>query len=472
MKYLFQQMIAFWTIILTILVIVGVSFTQFTKQTVLSSTYTQLTGYAENIVTDIQTEPERLLSDIQATETVLQKQNVNLFLLNMHQRIEFPEEIRGSSAQFIPKKSWNEAIRGQVVQNRLDVELSKKKTQVAVILYPVVIGSDPLGVLAVVQPLSTLERSLQMLTDNLFKGFLISSIIALVFSYFIAKFQVNRINRMKKATKEISQGNFDVKIQINGTDELDELAGDFNKMTQALKESQEEIERQEDRRRRFMADVAHEMRTPLTTINGLLEGIAYHAIPPEQEEKCISLMRNETNRLIRLVNENLDYEKIRSNQIHLAIQKIDATKTLQNIVIQLEGKAQTSQNELVFTGDEGVFVYADYDRFVQVAMNIIQNAIQFTENGRIEVSVHERAEGITMKISDTGIGMSEEEVRNIWERYYKVDPSRKNTKYGESGLGLPIVQEIIRLHHGKIEVDSQQGVGTTFYVTYPKQEKE
>ena len=176
MKYLFQQMIAFWTIILTILVIVGVSFTQFTKQTVLSSTYTQLTGYAENIVTDIQTEPERLLSDIQATETVLQKQNVNLFLLNMHQRIEFPEEIRGSSAQFIPKKSWNEAIRGQVVQNRLDVELSKKKTQVAVILYPVVIGSDPLGVLAVVQPLSTLERSLQMLTDNLFKGFLISSI--------------------------------------------------------------------------------------------------------------------------------------------------------------------------------------------------------------------------------------------------------------------------------------------------------
>ncbi|MGX7058391.1 sensor histidine kinase [Vagococcus humatus] len=472
MKYLFQQMIAFWTIILTILVIVGVSFTQFTKQTVLSSTYTQLTGYAENIVTDIQTEPERLLSDIRATETVLQKQNVNLFLLNMHQRIEFPEEIRGSSAQFIPKKSWNEAIRGQVVQNRLDVELSKKKTQVAVILYPVVIGSDPLGVLAVVQPLSTLERSLQMLTDNLFKGFLISSIIALVFSYFIAKFQVNRINRMKKATKEISQGNFDVKIQINGTDELDELAGDFNKMTQALKESQEEIERQEDRRRQFMADVAHEMRTPLTTINGLLEGIAYHAIPPEQEEKCISLMRNETNRLIRLVNENLDYEKIRSNQIHLAIQKIDATKTLQNIVIQLEGKAQTSQNELVFTGDEGIFVYADYDRFVQVAMNIIQNAIQFTENGRIEVSVYEAAEGITMKISDTGIGMSEEEVRNIWERYYKVDPSRKNTKYGESGLGLPIVQEIIRLHHGKIEVDSQQGVGTTFYVTYPKQEKE
>ena len=165
-------------------------------------------------------------------------------------------------------------------------------------------------------------------------------------------------------------------------DEFDDLAEDFNKMAASLKESQEEINRQEERRRQFMADASHEMRTPLTTINGLLEGLQYNAIPENQKENAIKLMQNETARLIRLVNENLDLETI-------------------------------------------------------------------------------------VRISDTGIGMTEEQILNIWDRYYKVDPSRKNTKYGESGLGLPIVQQLVRLHKGKINVESEPGKGTTFIISFP-----
>ncbi|MDB1656971.1 sensor histidine kinase, partial [Enterococcus durans] len=282
-----------------------------------------------------------------------------------------------------------------------------------------------------------------------------------------AAFQVKRINRLRNATKEVTNGNFDVQLPVHDKDEFDELADDFNKMTNSLKESQAEIEEQENRRRQFMADASHEMRTPLTTINGLLEGLEYNAIPENQRDNAIKLMKNETERLIRLVNENLDYEKIRTNQISMVIKKFNGTETLENIVAQLEAKAEAAGDALVLNAEPDIEIYADYDRFVQIMVNIIQNAIQFTENGTITISLEKGYLETIIKIQDTGIGMSEQQMKSIWDRYYKVDPSRKNTKYGESGLGLPIVQQLVRLHKGKLEVESELGKGTTFTVKLP-----
>ena len=103
-------------------------------------------------------------------------------------------------------------------------------------------------------------------------------------------------------------------------------------------------------------------------------------------------------------------------------------------------------------------------------VNILQNAIQFTENGEIRVKIEKEELETVISISDTGIGMAEEELKNIWDRYYKVDPSRKNRKFGESGLGLPIVQQLVRLHKGHIDVTSELGKGTTFRIAFPNTE--
>ena len=238
-------------------------------------------------------------------------------------------------------------------------------------------------------------------------------------------------------------------------------------MASSLKESQEEIKRQEERRRQFMADAAHEMRTPLTTINGLLEGLAYDAIPEESKGQSIELMRNETKRLIRLVNENLDYEKIRSGAISLSKSKFDAVTVIHNLVEQLQQKAQESNDRFELALPKQLEVYADYDRFVQILFNVMQNAVQFTDDGVINISAERGFNEVIIRIADTGIGMSQEQLRNIWERYYKADPSRNNTKYGESGLGLAIVHQLMQLHQGKIEVTSQEGKGTTFSLTFP-----
>ena len=296
-------------------------------------------------------------------------------------------------------------------------------------------------------------------------------LVGVILSIIIAHFLTKKIARLRNATDLVAAGNFDVHLDTNGDSELDKLTLDFNSMVQSLRESNEEIKRQEERRRQFFADAAHEMRTPLTTINGLLEGLAYDAIPEESKEKSIELMRNETKRLIRLVNENLDYEKIRSGQIELSKTEFDVVQVLNNIIKQLRNKAEQVGDKFELYTPDKLMVYADYDRLVQIIFNITQNAIQFTENGVISISAEKGNEETIIRISDNGIGMNEEQLRNIWERYYKADPSRKNTKYGESGLGLSIVHQLMQLHQGSVTVESEEGKGTTFTLRFPNKNK-
>lgn len=476
MKYLYKQMLAFWLIISTVLLIVGVAFTQFTKNAVLNTNFEQMESYADAIQMNSTSAPENLFSSIKLTERALKNQQILFLAIDAEKEIQYPHEVSGSVPQFIDDSDWKQLKEGKLAVITKTIEAPTrtvgKLERSAVVMKPLFItnGNNTVfyGALAVIQPVAYLKNSMSELTSNLFKAFLISTIFALIISYLFAKFQVNRINRMRKATREIAEGHFNIHIDHQGKDELDELAADFNVMADSLTASQEEIERQEERRRQFMADAAHEMRTPLTTINGLLEGIAYKAIPADQEEKCVALMQNETNRLIRLVNENLDYEKIRTNQINLLIQAFDGHDVIAQIVDQYQGVAEEGHNQLTLETSESVTVTADYDRFVQVIVNIVQNSLQFTENGQISIYLEGSEKATIVRICDTGIGMSEEEQKNIWERYYKADASRRSTKHGESGLGLAIVQQIIKLHQGTIEVTSEKGMGTTFTVTFPE----
>ena len=244
-------------------------------------------------------------------------------------------------------------------------------------------------------------------------------------------------------------------------------------MAESLQKSEQEIERQENLRRQLMMDVAHEMRTPLTTMNGLLEGLIHHMIPESRRERSLELITNETQRLIRLVNENLDYEKIRSDQIVLVKQNFSGAEALQNVVDQLQELAKNKGNDLRCECSENFTVYADYDRFIQILVNMTKNANQFTDHGHILLKGWNEETKAIVQIIDDGIGINEKEVEAIWERFYKADVSRKSTKYGESGIGLAIVHSLMNSHHGTIQTESEIGEGTTFTLTFPgKEEKE
>ncbi|WP_435752971.1 ATP-binding protein [Enterococcus faecium] len=475
MRYLYQQLLAFCGMVALILLIVGVSFTQLTKQTIEENNYQQLFGYAESVEKTTQTYADTLpqFSQDQAfqnalllTEQVLTEQNVNFIFIDKNERVIYPTNTALLNFT-LTADQWKNLRNGRQEKFTSNKNILGQAQATSYALVPFNLNHEFYGALVVSQPARNIDNSVRPITLNLFKGFIFSSIVAVISSYAFAAFQVKRINRLRNATKEVTNGNFDVQLPVHDKDEFDELADDFNKMTNSLKESQAEIEEQENRRRQFMADASHEMRTPLTTINGLLEGLEYNAIPENQRENAIKLMKNETERLIRLVNENLDYEKIRTNQISMVIKKFNGTETLKNIVAQLEAKAEAAGDTLTLKAVDDIDVYADYDRFVQIMVNIIQNAIQFTENGQITITLEKGYLETIITIEDTGIGMSEQQMKSIWDRYYKVDPSRKNTKYGESGLGLPIVQQLVRLHKGKLEVESELGKGTKFAVRLP-----
>lgn len=466
MNYFYQQMLAFFAVVMTVLIILGFSFLQFARSTAYHSTEKQLFGYAEALIDeDLQTDK------IENGQIILKNQDVSIFVFDYTDNMIYPNTtqkyVSGISESDLTKLKNGEPIT--LTQRNTDFFGNQVNT--AIVYQPFFTQStgEFYGFIAVSAPISTIEANLKDIRNNLFSAFIFSLVGATIASYLFAKFQVNRINRIRNATHKVAKGDFNVHLENKEMDEFDDLAADFNSMVDSLKSSQEEIERQENRRRQFMADAAHEMRTPLTTINGLLEGIEHDMIPENQKQRSIQLMQNETRRLIRLVNENLDYEKIRSNQIVLQKQTFNAYEALEMIVEQLKGKANASGNELVLDCPTDLTLFADYDRFSQIIVNIIQNAIQFTNDGKISITGYADEDESTIKIEDSGIGMTAEEIQNIWERYYKADISRKNTKYGESGLGLAIVQQLVNLHGASIEVESLPGEGTTFTLSFPNE---
>ncbi|MFL2100300.1 ATP-binding protein [Desemzia sp. FAM 23991] len=467
-KYFYQQMLAFFVVMITLLIIMTVIFLEFTRNSTYHDTEELLFGYAEALVDgDLQ---EDQLEDAQF---VLQNQEVVVTVFNSENQMAYPSTAVSYSSG-ISDENFAQLKNGERITLTIqDKDFFGNQVEIALVYLPFFsqTNGDFAGFIGISSPISGIEENLREMRSNLFTAFVISSLGAIVIALLFTRYQVGRINRLRNATHRVAKGDFEVHLESSGQDEFDDLAKDFNSMARSLKESQQEIERQEDRRRQFMADAAHEMRTPLTTINGLLEGLEHDMIPENQKTRSLQLMQNETRRLIRLVNENLDYEKIRSNQIYLRKQSFNAYNALETIVEQLKGKAQSANNQLQFSCSEELEFYADYDRFVQIVVNLVQNAIQFTENGLITITAEKDLEGSIITITDTGIGMTEEEVRNIWERYYKADASRKSTKYGESGLGLAIVHQLVQLHGGKISVKSEVGKGSTFTIIFPAKSK-
>lgn len=467
-NYFYQQMLAFFIVIMTMLLIMGFSFLQFSKKTTYENTETQLYGYAEALISgDLQK------NQLDTGQLILKNQEVTLTVFNKNDLMIYPETSKPYTSG-IADEDFNKLEKGQRISLAIrQTDFYGNDRQLAIVYLPFFTKDNNTfsGFVAVSSPISGIEATLAGLRNNLFTAFLFSSLGAVILSLLFAKYQVNRINRLRVATHTVADGNFDIHLKNNQKDEFDDLAGDFNIMAESLKTAQEEIERQENRRRQFMADVAHEMRTPLTTINGLLEGLEHDMIPSHQKKRSLELMHNETKRLIRLVNENLDYEKIRSNQIYLNKQRFNVKETLERIVEQLAPKNKAAKNRLTIDCPSNIEIYADYDRFVQIMVNLTQNAIQFTQEGEITLVGEMEDNQSIIKIKDTGIGMEVEEVENIWERYFKADISRKNTIYGESGLGLAIVQQLVNLHGATIKVASTPKKGTTFTLVFPLEDK-
>ena len=455
-------MLSFFAIILTLMVIVSISFINVTNNTMYHNTWQQLKSYSDSLIQDsirynmaTQSFEGFATESLNSNANLLTRQNVHFAIYDTTHRKIFASN---GFAPSMSKSDWKKLKKGETVctklitpkiNSRVSKGASPRMTEVS---RPYFYKGKMIAVVSIATFVSTIEQNMHQIKINLIMALLTASLVTLAVSYFLARSITKRIDRLRMATHQIAQGNYNVEVDDNGHDEVADLGRSFNQMTASLRESQQEIRRQEERRRQFMANAAHEMRTPLTTINGILEGLQYDAIPEEDKKHSIQLMQNDTRRLIRLVNDNLDYEKIRTNQIAMERKVFDASAVLENLREQLSKKAKEKKDTLHLDVEKNLRVYADYDRFVQIMFNIIQNAIQFTDNGIIDIRGKRVEKGSQFEVQDNGIGMTPEQLENIWERYYKADRSRMNTKYGESGLGLAIVRQLVLLHGGKIDV--------------------
>ena len=463
MKYFYQQLFGFLSVVLVTIVACGILFYNVMSNNIYTQRSQQLQSYAKGIIAS-----EMSYADIKKIGTALKEENVTIAIFDEKNNMTFPSK-HPASENSLSEEELNHLKNGSAINlKEVQTDFSGDPVEnLLTVYYPIIKEKQYKGYVALASPISRIQTEVRELRNSMFIAFGAAGIIGMLMSFIFANYQNRRINKLRQATHKIAEGDFDVQLKVDSQDEFHELMLDFNSMARSLREMEKEVERQENVRRQFMMDVAHEMRTPLTTMNGLLDGLKYNMVPESRRGRSLELISSETQRLIRLVNENLDYEKIRSNQIVLVQHRFAGLGAIRAVVEQMQALTKVKNNEISYECDPEFSVYADYDRFVQILVNITKNANQFTDDGKIVVKAWNDGKKAIVEISDTGIGIDKREINEIWERFYKADISRKSTKYGESGLGLAIVKSLVDSHHGRITVRSEIGQGTTFRVVFP-----
>ncbi len=289
-----------------------------------------------------------------------------------------------------------------------------------------------------------------------------SALSFLVIYAFTAKL-TNPLRQMSNATKAYAQGDFSKRVSVRGVDELAELCQSFNKMATALSVL-------ESSRRSFVANVSHELKTPMTTIGGFIDGMLDGTIPPEKHEEYLNIVSVEVKRLSRLVTSMLNLSKMESGEFEIKPVQFDVTQQIINCMLTFEQEIE--KKNITINGFENLsttYVYADRDMIYQVVYNLVDNAVKFTnENGAISVFAGENKDGkIFVAIENTGEGISSEETGRIFERFYKVDKSR-SYDVKSAGLGLYLCKTIVEMHKGTIFAESEKNKFTRFTFTLPK----
>ncbi|MBO5670370.1 MAG: HAMP domain-containing histidine kinase, partial [Clostridia bacterium] len=304
--------------------------------------------------------------------------------------------------------------------------------------------------------------------DNL-RIYMLSAVVVLMLAfvalYLMTYRLVRPLRQMAAITRSFSNGDFSGRVKVRGHDEVAQLAHALNGMAVSLSSV-------EDMRRSFVANVSHDLKTPMTTIAGFIDGILDGTVPSEKRREYLKIVSEETKRLSRLVSTMLDLSRIDSGQLKIAPVSFDLTSMVCSTILSFERRVE--DKHIVVKGLEECApqtVYADYDLLQQVIYNLLDNAVKFTEEGgTISVGIRGAEDYTECTLRNTGSGIPAAELPQIFERFYKSDRSRGLDKQG-TGLGLYIVKSVINLHGGDITVHSTEGQYTEFVLRLPCSQK-
>ena len=332
------------------------------------------------------------------------------------------------------------------------------------------VGSPPIGYVVVTSTAETQGNMMNATFRSMVVAALWIMLAALIAIYFITERVISPLREMSRAAKRMAVGRFDVRVPVHGRDEVAELAVAFNQMSQAL----DNLERM---RNSFVANVSHDLRTPMTTISGFIDGILDGVIPPDQHSHYLRVVSTEVRRLSRLVTALLDVSRLQAGDRKFDMKPFDVCEMGRQILISFEQKIEDKGLDVEFLcEEERMYVLADRDAIHQILYNICDNAIKFScEGGKLrmgfawsegESSRHRKA---VVKVFNEGQGIPEEDLPFVFERFYKSDKSRGLDKSGV-GLGMFIAKTIIEAHGETISVASDYGHSCEFTFTLARTE--
>lgn len=292
--------------------------------------------------------------------------------------------------------------------------------------------------------------------------FLIAIVFAGVILWFMSKRITAPLREMSEITRQYAKGDFSKSVKYQLNDEIGQLARSFTYMAKELNDL-------ENRRKQFISNVSHELRSPLTSIKGFIIALMDGTIPNNRLTHYYGLMKDETERMIKLVNDTLDMNQLEEGHSKILRTDYNLTDQIYRIIHKLEPHFIKKDLEIRFNTDSEYYVYADKGRIEQVIVNLLQNAVQFSnKNAKIDITLIKDGQYVNVLIQDYGEGIEEEQLDLIWRRFYKVDEARTN-KSG-AGLGLAIVKSILDLHETEIKVRTKLGEGTAFSFSLPLSE--
>ncbi len=315
------------------------------------------------------------------------------------------------------------------------------------------------GYVFVCSPAESLTSMISVIAQFYFIAVGVVLIVSLLFVYVGTKAQARPMREIKKALESFSKGDFSSRVRVKGNDEVAQLCSSFNEMADTL-------EQVESSRRGFMANISHDLKTPMTSICGFIDGILDGTIPPERTEQYLKRVSMEMKRLSRLVYSILDVTRLEGGQVDIVRTDLNINEIIRQVMLSFERNIEEKQIRVALPTDAGLTVQADEDSVYRIVTNLVGNAVKFTPNGgKISVSVEKyHRQYALIRVRNTGVGIAEDELPHLFERFYKSDKSRGLDKEG-TGLGLYIAKMLVTLNKGEIGVASEPDQYTEFYFT-------
>ena len=362
--------------------------------------------------------------------------------------------------------SWNtsesiatEAVKAQlsVIQTGEEIRVTglfpELGDQIVTIGVPWWYGDDVVvGAVLLHIPMKSLKISVMAVARQILPEALLSLLVGAVLAFFLARSQTRPLREIQSAVQEFTKGDLTRRVTLNCGGELEELGDAINRMAA-------ELNRMEDSRRSFVANVSHELRSPLTSMRGYVQAMLDGTIPPEDSQKYLGVVMDETTRLTDLVRDLLDLSRLESGKFPLNVAPFDLNELIRRTLISFEGRIDQKRIEVeVELADDPLTVMGDTSRIAQVVTNIVDNAVKFMPDdgtGRLGITTSREGRGVRTVIRNNGPAIAENDLPYIFERFYKAD--KAHTSGGGTGLGLSICQRIMHQHGSEITVTSVPG---------------